>query len=266
MQIGVFATNLGLGDPYASLERAASIPGVRGVQVGNVGGPLDPANLDAAARGRFREQADRLGLTIAALCGHQDFVTADDGLQARAARFEAIMDLAVQWGTPIVTTESGHLAPGADRERAWDTLVGVVRRICRHGERVGAYFALEASGSCFIANADDLGQLIDAVDSPALRVNFDPANFVMFGNDPIQGVRALGRRIVHTHAKDGLRQAGGRPREVPLGQGGVPWTEYLAALRATGYDGFLTIERETGPDPARDIAAAADFLAQCLRG
>lgn len=259
MRIGVFATNLKVRDPHESLERAAAIEGVRGVQLWNVGGPLEPDHLDAAARQRFKEHADRLGLTIAALCGHQDFITADAGLEARARKFEAIMDLAVQWGTPVVTTESGRAAAGADPERLWETLVGVVRRVCRHGERVGAYFCIEASGSCFVANADDVRRLIDAVGSSALRVNFDPANYAMFGNDPVAAVRALGRHIAHTHAKDGVRRDG-RAREVPLGQGAVPWREYVAALRESGYDGFLTIERETGEDPAADTAAAARFL------
>ena len=35
---------------------------------------------------------------------------------------------------------------------------------------------------------------------------------------------------------------------------------YLKALEEIGYKGFLTIERECGEDPAKDIACAADFL------
>ena len=39
---------------------------------------------------------------------------------------------------------------------------------------------------------------------------------------------------------------------------------YLPALAATGFDGFLTIEREVGDDPAKDIRLAADFLREKL--
>jgi sugar phosphate isomerase/epimerase len=49
-------------------------------------------------------------------------------------------------------------------------------------------------------------------------------------------------------------------REVPLGEGQVDWDKYLMALRDIGYDGFLTIERETGDDPEKDIVMAVDFL------
>ena len=40
----------------------------------------------------------------------------------------------------------------------------------------------------------------------------------------------------------------------------MPFKEYLAALEEVGYRGFLTIEREVGENPGRDIAAAVDFL------
>ena len=36
--------------------------------------------------------------------------------------------------------------------------------------------------------------------------------------------------------------------------------KYLKALKETGFDGFLTIERETGPDPFKDIEMAVKFL------
>lgn len=53
-------------------------------------------------------------------------------------------------------------------------------------------------------------------------------------------------------------------REVPLGEGGVDWKNYIAALREIGYDGYLTIERECGDDPVADITAAVKFLQKQL--
>ena len=49
-------------------------------------------------------------------------------------------------------------------------------------------------------------------------------------------------------------------RELPLGEGDVDWRAYLAALSDIGFDGFLTIERETGDNPTADIEMAAEFL------
>ena len=49
-------------------------------------------------------------------------------------------------------------------------------------------------------------------------------------------------------------------QEVPLGEGEVDWKGYLHALKDIGFDGFLTIERECGEDPAADIVSAVLFL------
>ena len=48
--------------------------------------------------------------------------------------------------------------------------------------------------------------------------------------------------------------------EVPLGEGSVPFKEYLEALTDIGYKGFLTIEREVGDKPEVDIRKAVEFL------
>jgi sugar phosphate isomerase/epimerase len=102
------------------------------------------------------------------------------------------------------------------------------------------------------------------------------------GQDAVEAVYLLGKYIVHTHAKDGVMldknqdptdvyhafAVGGVDalnacsgfKEVPLGDGEVDWDNYLKALRDIGFDGFLTIERECGADPVRDIELAAEFL------
>ena len=55
-------------------------------------------------------------------------------------------------------------------------------------------------------------------------------------------------------------RAGRAYEELPLGQGDVDWDNYLKALKNIGYDGYLTIEREAGPDPFADIREAVGFL------
>ena len=47
--------------------------------------------------------------------------------------------------------------------------------------------------------------------------------------------------------------------ETPVGEGDVDFGAYIGALKAIGYDGFLTIERETGADPLADIQKAAEY-------
>ena len=53
--------------------------------------------------------------------------------------------------------------------------------------------------------------------------------------------------------------------ETPLGEGHVDIAAWISVLRGIGYQGFLTIEREVGENPERDIAQAVRFLREKLR-
>ena len=63
-----------------------------------------------------------------------------------------------------------------------------------------------------------------------------------------------------------LREGSRFYEEVPLGEGSVDFKAYLAALDEIGYRGFLTIEREVGDSPERDIKTAYDYLKSIIAG
>ncbi|MBQ0109226.1 MAG: sugar phosphate isomerase/epimerase, partial [Clostridiales bacterium] len=124
-------------------------------------------------------------------------------------------------------------------------------------DSIGSVFAAETGTE----KAPVLKAFLDSLGAKGLRVNFDPANLVMVaGDDPVQAVYTLRDYIVHTHAKDGIKTGDTTWLELPLGQGGVDFDKYLAALNDIGYKGYLTIEREVGDNPAGDIGMAVDFL------
>ncbi|MBR5746060.1 MAG: sugar phosphate isomerase/epimerase, partial [Clostridia bacterium] len=124
-----------------------------------------------------------------------------------------------------------------------------------------SYFAAETGTE----KAPVLKSFLDSLGAKGLRVNYDPANLVMVAaDDPVAGVYTLRDYIVHTHAKDGIKTGEKTWLELPLGQGGVDFDKYLAALNDIGYTGYLTIEREVGDDPAADIGMAVGFLTEKL--
>jgi hypothetical protein len=67
-------------------------------------------------------------------------------------------------------------------------------------------------------------------------VNYDPANMLRRG--VVEGVKTLGPWIVHTHAKDYNPET----QKATVGEGLVPWDEYIATLRSIGYDGWYALE------------------------
>ncbi len=112
--------------------------------------------------------------------------------------------------------------------------------------------------------ADCLRALLEELNHPALGVNFDPANMILYDKgDPVTAVRMLGTWIKHVHVKDAVRtkQPGTWGTEVPWGEGEVGSQEFLTALKEIGYTGALAIEREAGNDRLGDMRLAAERLA-----
>ena len=107
--------------------------------------------------------------------------------------------------------------------------------------------------------ADLLRLTLDELDNPALRVNFDPANMLLYDmGDPIRAVEILAGDIRSVHVKDAKRPKtpGAWGEEVPLGEGEVDIRRFLETLKSVGYQGALNIEREVGDQAGRvrDIA------------
>jgi len=146
--------------------------------------------------------------------------------------------------------------------------------IGKFGETIGVSLAIETGPE----KCTTLKQFIESLDTKNVGVNFDAANLVMVtDDDPVKGVYTLKDHILHVHIKDGIMLKKTEPKviydffaaggigdlnleeyfkEMPLGEGNVDLPAVVEALYDIGYDGYLTIERETGDDPISDIKKA----------
>jgi sugar phosphate isomerase/epimerase len=91
---------------------------------------------------------------------------------------------------------------------------------------------------------------MEDVGRPNLRINFDPANMILYGTgDPIEALRLLGPLVASVHCKDGdwppPETPGALGRERPLGEGSVGMERYVRTLSEIGFRGPLNVERET---------------------
>jgi sugar phosphate isomerase/epimerase len=111
----------------------------------------------------------------------------------------------------------------------------------RRAEASGLTIALETHDS--FASAVLVGELLQRVGSSSFAAIWDVHHPCRVGESPEEVLRALGGRIYLVHVKD-ARRRDDEWELVGLGDGDVPVRESLAALRATGYDGWLTVEWE----------------------
>jgi sugar phosphate isomerase/epimerase len=114
-----------------------------------------------------------------------------------------------------------------------------------------------------------LRRTLDDLKSPNLKVNFDPANMLLYDkDDPLQVLDLLAPDIRSVHVKDAnrTRVKGTWGEEVPLGTGQTNTKAFVKALKRIGYRGALCIEREVGTQEERfaDIEHGVRFLRDCL--
>jgi L-ribulose-5-phosphate 3-epimerase len=152
-------------------------------------------------------------------------------------------------------------AKDADRKPFLDTLA----KVSDLAKASGVTVAFETGQE----TADLLRRTLDELKCPNLKVNFDPANMLLYDKgDPLRAVEILGPDIRSVHVKDANRPTtpGNWGDEVPLGQGQVNIRAFVQTLKRVGYGGPLCIEREVGNQEQRmaDIAHGIRYLRQCL--
>ncbi len=259
------------------VERAAAV-GAQGIQAYATGGELAASNVTPAKAKEILDIVKSNGLVFSALCGDFGYGFDDPARNPEMIeKSKRIIDVAKMLECDIVTTHI-HRVPEEECE-----MKSILRSACtelgRYADSMDAKFALE-TGPEF---GSVLGSFLESLDTTGVRVNLDPANLVMCAGDrPENALKYLGKYVVHTHAKDGimlkvpaegevivgeeaihhaeLAKMGRKYLELPLGKGDVNFDLYLPTLKAAGFDGFLTIEREVGENPEADIAMAVQFL------
>ena len=180
----------------------------------------------------------------------------------RELRTLAVSDFAAEIGAPGIATHIGFVPEDRSSED-YAAVREMVRRVCDHAAGHGQTFALETGQE----TAPVLLEFLLATNRANLRINFDPANMILYGTgDPIAALDTLAPHVITVHCKDGdwppKDSPGALGEEKPLGQGSVGMERFIAKLKEVGYKGPLTIEREA-QDPVRrqrDIAMGAELL------
>lgn len=111
--------------------------------------------------------------------------------------------------------------------------------------------------------AEELAAFLEWLDHPALAVNFDPGNMLLYGKgNPVAALDVLSPWIRNIHAKDAAASQvqGEWGTEMPWGRGEVDTDAFLRALRRISFSGSLCIEREAGDSRYQDIAGAVRRL------
>jgi sugar phosphate isomerase/epimerase len=249
-QLGVNVAQIACGDPHhASWQEGDKLPEVaRASGITFTGAMLGFPGEDYTtpqtikATGGFGDPADR---------------------PARLDRLRWALDRTVALGLSDLMLHAGFLPDLDDPGRS--AMLDTLARAGDLARQKGVTLAFETGQE----TADLLRRTLDDLRSPNIKVNFDPANMLLYDmGDPIRAVEILGPDIRSVHVKDARRPSvpGRWGEEVPLGQGEVDIRKFVRTLKAVGYSGALVVEREVGDQAARmrDVAHGLAFLRECL--
>ncbi len=276
MKIGII-TDCFKSTHEEGIKKAAML-GLSGVQIYATTGDFSP-ELSSEKKAEYKKLLKDNNLVVSALCGDMGgfgFERAEDNPE-RIEKTKKIVDLAVEFGTNVVTTHIGVIPEDKSNPR-YKVMLDALTECGLYAKSKGVTLAIETGPE----KAKTLLSFIEDTKG-GVGVNLDPANFTMVtGQDAVEAVYILKDHIVHTHLKDGRMldknqdptdvyhafALGGVDAlnacegfiELPIGEGDVDWDNYIKALKDIGFDGFLTIEREAGDDPVKDMELAANFI------
>jgi len=104
---------------------------------------------------------------------------------------------------------------------------------------------LENEFECNTATGREATRTLNAVQSPHLALNWDPANAVMRGEldaFPAAWDQLPKNRIHHCHVKNAVKNAEGKIDWAPVGTGFIDWSAQFHALRKIGYHDAVSLE------------------------
>jgi len=171
---------------------------------------------------------------------------------AREERAKRIIDTGAAMGVGIFACHIGFV-PDDESSADFVAVRDMVRRLCDHAAQYGMTFALETGQE----SAEAMMHFIKASERENLKINFDPANMILYGTaEPIGALEKMAPEIISVHVKDGNWPTPGDKTglgvEMPLGQGAVGMEAFVAKLKEIGYKGTLAIEREVALDQDMD--------------
>ena len=160
----------------------------------------------------------------------------------RMARTKEVSAFAADLGLTALSCHIGFI-PEDKASPLYTGLLGIARELCDACSANGQDFVLETGQE----SAATLLRFHGDVERSNIKVNFDPANMILYGSgDPLQALDMLSGHVLSVHCKDGRspKVPGELGQEVALGDGEVDFPGFLQLLKKMNYRGLLTIERE----------------------
>jgi 3-dehydroshikimate dehydratase len=238
---------------------------------------INKKNIMDLTKGELKDAKKMIqdyGLKVSAIGSPIGKVRLDEPFQPHLDRFKHAVELAQFFETPYIRMFSYYAPKGKNirdcRDQVMERMAAKVQII----ENTNVVMVHENETDIYGYSAENCVDLAKTINSPKLRLVYDPGNFV-WGQKITNNVEScwplMKPYVVHIHIKDwklGSKDIGSIP-----GEGDGQIKELLAELAAMNYDGCLTLEPhlkaggrfggDTGPELfSRAIDAVRNLCAE----
>jgi sugar phosphate isomerase/epimerase len=210
---------------------------------------VNVADFTGAQVAAFRSVTGAVGVRVSAIGSPVGKVPVSAPIGPEVERLRRVAGTAAELGTALIRVFSFYIPAGEPPQRYRDRVIDQMGALARVAEQAGVTLCHENEKEIYGDVPERCADLIASVGSPALRATFDAANFVQCGARPFTDAYPLLREyLVYLQVKD-ARAADGVVTVAGGGDGQV--AETLAALRDSGFTGFVSLE------PHLDLAGRA---------
>jgi sugar phosphate isomerase/epimerase len=231
------------------LIRCATDLKVHGVELQDIHFPQTrPAYLQM-----IRRAAGDLNLEVIGIGVHNDFGRVDPTIrQSEMVKVKQWVEVAEQLGAPLVRVFAGY--PEGDRQSRWPAMIDALREVAAFAGHAGVRLGLENHNhNAFTPTATEYLRVLEEVKSRYLVPLLDTGNFT----DGWPSVQKTVGMVQHVHAKFWKVAPDGSDEK-------VDYAKIIPALRAAGYDGWVSFEYEAEEPEATGIPRALAYLKRML--
>ena len=196
---------------------------------------LEPKQVAA-----LKDILDEKGLKVSAVASPIGKVDVSLPVEHELDRLRQIISVAKGLDTKYVRIFSFFRAEGRSAEGIRDDVMVRMGALAALADEAGVVLLHENEKGIFGDTPERVLDIMTTVDSPALRIAWDNANFVQVGVKPYtDGYAMLRPYLEYFQVKDALSSTG---EVVPAGEGDGELDATIAALKADGFSGFASLE------------------------
>ena len=222
-------------------------------------------NLEIGYLRQIRKEIEAAGITLAMITSYPDFTHPDPAERVNQINKEKeYIRAAGHLSAHMIRVTSGQAHPHLNEVDGirW-ALEGLLA--CESTAReAGVKMVLENHGKPGCWQYTDFDQpthifleLVDGIRGSGISVNFDTANPVVYGDDPLSVLEKVIDKVYSIHAAD--TKTKGVLNHVLLGTGLVPFKRIFSYLKRSGFDGWICME-ENSRLAERGVRDAAAFM------